>query len=271
MLELEGKTAVVTGAASGIGRATVELYGELGVSVLCADLDAEGAEAVASAIRSKGGDARSFEVDIADEDRVSAMIDAAVDAWGQLDILVNNAALTGRDVAARDGRVGEMEPDVWEKSMSVTLRGPMLGCKHAVRVMVPNGSGSIVNVSSTHSLLGELLHTAYGVAKGAVNTLTRYVATQYGKAGIRCNTVVPGPTLTPALADNVPTEQLQILLDSALTPYLGDPVDLARTIVFVSSPWARYITGDTISCNGGRAVHVGSYAQERASHPDRHL
>jgi NAD(P)-dependent dehydrogenase (short-subunit alcohol dehydrogenase family) len=264
MLELEGKTAVVIGAASGIGRATVELYAELGVPVLCADLNGDGAEAVASAIRASGADARSFQVDTADEGQVSAMVDAAVEAWGQLDILVNCAQAAG-ETAMRDGAVGDMDLDLWEKSFAVLARGPMLGCKHAVRVMLPRGTGSIVNVSSSHSLIGELGQTAYGAAKGAVNSLTRYVATQYGKAGIRCNTVVPGPTLTPALVDNTSEELRQMLMDSALTPYLGEPQDLARSIVFVSSPWARYITGEIICANGGRTVHAATYAQELAS------
>jgi len=266
-LGLEGMTAIVTGAASGIGRATAKIFSDLGVSVLCADLNAAGCDEVVASIRHSSPGARSFTVDISDEAGVASMCDAAIETWGKLDIIVNCAFLSDPDIIRHDGAVGDLQADIWDRSMAVNARGPMLVCKHAVRVMLPRQTGSIVNVSSTHSIVGELGATSYGMAKAAVNSLTRYVATQYGKSGIRCNTVVPGPTRTPSLLNNV-SEGLQAILEgAALTPFLGEPEDLAHAIVFVSSPWARYITGEAICVNGGRTIHAPTFAQEMASAP----
>lgn len=263
MFDLEGSVVVVTGAASGIGRAAAELYGECGATVVLADLNVEGAGVVASEIVERGGTALAVSTDVSDEPAVEAMIGSAVEAFGTVDILVNCAALTAKDYMQRDKTLPEMDLEVWDRVLAVDLTGVMLCCKHALKVMVANGSGSIVNLSSGHSLVGQLDHSAYGAAKAAVNSLTRYVATQHGKQGIRCNTIVPGATRTPALLTNISPQEIDVLVENVLTQDLGRPLDIARAIVFVSSPWAGYITGEAINVTGGRTAHTSAYAQQR--------
>jgi NAD(P)-dependent dehydrogenase (short-subunit alcohol dehydrogenase family) len=199
MGRVEGKVAIVTGGGSGIGAATSKLLASEGAAVCVADLIGERAAQVADEIVAAGGRAIGVAADVSVEADVIAMVAAAVDAFGGLDVLHNNAALTDPDLFAPDQRITEMPVDTWDLTMAVNVRGPMLGCKHAIPRMIERGGGSIINMSSTSSRLGDHTRTAYGVSKAAVNTLTNYVATQYGLDGIRCNTIAPGPILTPAL------------------------------------------------------------------------
>ena len=193
---LEGKVAIVTGAASGIGRATAEVLARAGAAVLVADLDGDGADSVAEAIAAGGGEAAGQPVDVSDETAVAAMVAAAVDRFGGLDILHNNAAAIGASSPGADRDIAKLDVDVWDRTMAVNLRGVMLGCKHAIPHLLARGGGAIVNTSSGSSQRGDVTIPAYAVSKGGVDTLTLYVATQYGKQGIRCNAIAPGLILT---------------------------------------------------------------------------
>ncbi len=263
-MKLAGRVAIVTGGGSGIGRASALALGREGAAVLVADLSPESAERVAAELRARGGRARAHAVDVADEASVAAMVAAAAQHFGGLDVLHNNAAATDWSVLGADGELASLDVAIWEKTLAVNLRGPMLGCKHAIPRMLARGGGAIINTSSASGLTGDLVRTAYGVSKAGLDGLTRYVATQYGKRGIRCNAIAPGVIETPALRQNVPAEQIALFERHHLTPRLGTPEDIAAAVVFLASDDAAFITGQVISVDGGLLAHHPTVAEVRA-------
>ena len=256
---LESKVAIVTGSASGIGRATARLMAREGAKVVVADINGEGAEKVAGDLRAGGGDAIAVTTDVSREADVRAMVAAAVDAFGALHVLHNNAAITSADHLALDGAVVDMELDVWDRTFSVALRGAMLGCKHAVPRMIEAGGGSIVNTSSNSGLSGDLTLTAYSAAKAGINSLTLSVATAYGKQGVRCNAVAPGYIQTEASVA-VPQELLGVFISNNLLPRVGEPDDIANTVAFLASDRAAFVTGQIIKVDGGQLSHLPHFA-----------
>jgi NAD(P)-dependent dehydrogenase (short-subunit alcohol dehydrogenase family) len=265
MGRLEGKIAVITGAASGIGRASAELMAVEGARVVVADRNGEGATAVAAGIAATGAGAIAVRADVTSEDDVRAMIHAAVDMWGGLDVLHNNAGTTDVSVVGADEDIREMPIELWDHIMAVNLRGPMLGCKHALPHLIARGGGSIVNTSSMSGFAGDLRYPAYGASKGGLNAFTKYVATMYGKQGVRCNAVSPGVVATPALVANVSDVELAMFADHHLTPYIADPADIAAVVVFLMSGEARFITGQIVNVDGGMLAHTPLFQQMRAA------
>ena len=187
--------------------------------------------------------------------------ESVVDHFGRLDVLHNNAALTDSDFLKRDTPVTELDLEVWERTLAVNLTSQMLTCKHAIPEMVRHGGGSIINMSSGASLKGDRTRTAYGVSKAGVNTLTMYVATSHGKQNIRVNTIVPGLIITDAVRAHLNDEILAGLGRAILTTHLGEPDDIANTVVFLASEESRYITGQMILVDGG---HVGPRGERRS-------
>jgi len=267
--KLEGRVAIVTGAASGIGRATASALARAGAAVLIADLKGAAAQAVAQEIRDEGGRAQGQQTDVGEEASVIAMVEAACAHFGGLDILHNNAADSDPALMARDLEIVDMETEVWDRAQRINLRGPMLGCKHAIPRMLARGGGAIVNTSSAAALSGDLARPAYGASKAGLDSLTRYVATQYGKRGIRCNSIAPGVIATPALAANVPEEQIEVYARNHLSPRLGSPEDIARVVVFLASDDAAFITGQTLCVDGGLLVHHPTYSEFSAQADSR--
>jgi NAD(P)-dependent dehydrogenase (short-subunit alcohol dehydrogenase family) len=261
---VEGKVALVTGGGSGIGAATASLLAREGAAVAVVDVIAARAEAVAKSISANGGRAIAIHADVSEEKQVAHMVTATVEEFGRLDVLHNNAAMVDPEVFPLDGRVDAMAVEVWDRVMAVNLRGPMLGTKHALPHMIVGGGGSIINTSSGASTLGDLARSAYGASKGGLNTLTLYTATQYGRDRVRANAVLPGLVLTPAAATNIPGDLRTILDDNVLTPFVGEPDDVAHLVLYLASDESRYVTGQLFAVNGGQASHQPTYAQERA-------
>jgi NAD(P)-dependent dehydrogenase (short-subunit alcohol dehydrogenase family) len=268
MSDLNGKVAVVTGGASGVGRATSVLLAHRGARVVVADVNGEGADDVAATI---GDGAVACRADVAREEDVVAMIDLAVTRFGRIDILHNNAALTGAgDLHAWrvDTDLRGMDVEVWDRMMQINLRGPMLGCKHALPYMVDQRAGVIVNTTSVAGDRGQPFRYAYGTSKGALSTLTLYVATGYGRFGVRCNAVAPGVIRTPA-SSFVSEETMQDMLRHHPATRLSEAEDIARVVAFLCSDESASINGQVIATDGGLACHMPYYADivERTKEP----
>lgn len=260
---LQDRVAIVTGAASGIGRATALLLAAEGASVVVADLDAPGARTVAGEIEAAGGTAMAREVDVSSEDAIRDLIAATGEAYGGLDILHNNAAALGPASPGRDMDIASMDVDVWDRTMAVNLRGVMLGCKHAIPAMLERGRGAIVNTTSGSAQRGDLSIPAYAVSKGGVDTLTRYVAAQYGKKGIRCNAIAPGLILTHGVESFGGEDYVRMLEEHHLTPRVGRPEDIAQAVLYLVSDAADFVTGQILNVDGGILSHAPPFADIR--------
>lgn len=271
MTTLSGKVAIVTGAGSGIGRATAILLASEGAAVVVADLRESAAAEVVEEIASSGGQARGHVVDVSEEDAVKQMIQSAVESYGGLDILHNNAAAIGPESPGRDMDITRIDVEVWDRTMAVNLRGVMLGCKHAIPRMLERGGGAIVNTSSGSAQRGDLAIPAYGVSKGGVDTLTLYVATQYGKQNIRCNAVAPGLILTHSVDRFGGQAYVDMLEEHHLTPRVGRAEDIAQAVLFLVSDASGFITGQVLNVDGGILSHAPPVADIRRMAAGRKL
>lgn len=260
MRRLEGKVAIVTGGGGGIGGAVARRMVSEGAKVAVADVFAESAQRVAEPL---GDDALAVQFDAASPESVKAMVEATVAKFGRLDILHNNAAMTDPAKSPQDTTAVDIPIGIWQEILDINLTGYMLGCKYALPHMIAGGGGAIVNTASNSGTAGDLARIAYGATKGAIITLTRYVATQHGAQNIRCNSIAPGVVLTPALEKTVPGLK-DIIKRHILTPEFGTPDDIAALVVFLASDEARYITGENISISGGGLIHQPHYADLKA-------
>jgi NAD(P)-dependent dehydrogenase (short-subunit alcohol dehydrogenase family) len=257
---LTGKIAIVTGAAQGIGAATARLLAARGATVVVADVLADQAEAVAQSIRDSGGQAESIAFDLTVEGDIAAAIADIAVRHGRIDILHNNAAIQSDSQRARDLDVVNLDTAAWDMAMAVNARGPMLMCKYVVPHMIKHGGGSIINSTSGFGLLGETTLTGYGASKAALLNLSRFVATQYGKQGVRSNTIAIGFVLTETAIATTPQVVKDILLSHHLTPECGTPEQVAEVVAFLASDASSFITGATIPVDGGFMAHQASYA-----------
>ncbi|MFW2828750.1 SDR family NAD(P)-dependent oxidoreductase [Sphingomonas sp. ID0503] len=263
MSRLANKIAIVTGGASGIGRACAMRMAADGAIITIADINDEGAETVADEIRQAGGQAHTVRCDITEEDSIRAAIQSVASKHGRLDILHNNAAYTPLAVLEEDVDILTISTESWDKVMQGTLRGTMLGCRYGVLEMLKNGGGSIINTSSMYGVGAFNRQPAYGVSKAAINMLTEYVATAFGKQGIRCNAVAPSMISTPLLRGFIPEPLVKLNEDATLTPFLGEPEDIAAIVAFLASDDARYLTGQVIRADGGTTAHLPTYSDAR--------
>jgi NAD(P)-dependent dehydrogenase (short-subunit alcohol dehydrogenase family) len=230
--------------------------------VVVADINLAGASDTVQTITAGGGNAIAHETDIASEQSVKSMVTAAVDSFGRLDMLHNNAANVF--VVPNDLDVITTDLETWDATFATNVRGTFLCCKHSLPHLLERG-GAIVNMSSNAGQMGDLLRVAYGVSKAGVESLTRYVAPMYGKQGVRCNAVSPGVVATPALVANVSEVELAMFADHHLTPYIADPTDIAAVVVFLMSNEARFITGQVVNVDGGMLAHTPLFQQMRAA------
>ncbi|MFC5950427.1 SDR family NAD(P)-dependent oxidoreductase [Pseudonocardia lutea] len=258
------KGVLVTGGASGLGRALARLLAAEGAHVTVADLDGAGAEQVAAGIRADGGRAVAAVVDVTDEPAVEAMVATTVRAAGRLDALFTVAAATAGELHRRDGDLVDLDPAIWDGVLAVNLRGVMLSCKHGVRAMLETGGGAIVTTSSTGAHQGKPTGAAYGASKAAIEALTRYVATMYGHRNIRCNAVAPGYMANPETRDRELPSVAEMAAVERLLPHPASPHDVAEVCAILGSDAAAAVTGQTYIADSGRLAHKASVSVERA-------
>lgn len=256
---LVGKVAIITGGAGGIGFATARLMADRGARIVLADIAAQQAERLAATLP----DAIAVAVDLEDEGSVIAMVKAAVAHFGRLDILHNNAALLGPDIARMDGDVEAMDTGLWDRTYAVNVRGTMVACREALPHL-REGGGTIINTVSNLALQGHVIQAAYASSKAAIIQMTRSIAASHGRHGVRCNAVAPGMTMTPALREAFPAALRQAVEDETLRNQLGDPEDIAEAVAFLASDAARNITGQVLVVDGGCASHVPGIARFRS-------
>lgn len=250
MNRLEGKVAIITGGAGGIGSAAAERFIAEGAQVVIADLFFERSKAVAERL---GGNAVPMYYDAGDDASIKAAVDETVSRFGRLDILFNNAALTNIEEQQQDTTLTEIPLEIWDKTLAVNLRGVMMGTRLALPHMIAAKGGAIINTASGSGLAGDIARVAYGTSKGAVITFTKYVAVQYGRFGIRSNAIAPGVIMTEQM------KKLPLLAETikrhVVTPRLGIPEDIAALAAFLAADESAYITGQTICCDGGHLAH----------------
>lgn len=259
-MDMAEKVAIVTGAGGGIGAACAVELASRGVAVVIADINGDAASKRAEEITETGGRAVGIQVDVAIEADVKRMIDEAITQYGRLDILHNNAAATVD--SQKDDDLVVMEADVWDHALGVNLRGPMLGAKYAIPHMIEGGGGVIINTSSGSAVIGEPTRFAYGASKAGLNSMTRSIASKYGKQGIRCVAVSPGITLTKEAEEALsPFEWLAMMRRHHATARLGTPQDIAKMVAFLASDDAGFVTGSVIPVDGGSSS-AAPYAAE---------
>jgi NAD(P)-dependent dehydrogenase (short-subunit alcohol dehydrogenase family) len=249
-MRLAGKVAIISGAASGMGAATARRFAREGARVVIADqLEAEGrkvAEEI-NATNAPGEEAVFMRLDVTDEANWTQVVNEAMRRFGKLDIMVNNAGISGSAVADM------LDTDAWDKLMAVNSRGVFLGTKYAVQAMKQSGGGSIVNLSSISGNTGQTMtHMGYNASKGAVRTLTKSTAVQFGKDGIRANSVHPGlmPPMRTSGATADPAVRAKMLQGVPLRR-AGEVDEVANAILFLASDEASYITGAELYVDGG--------------------
>ena len=197
-MRLEGKVALITGGASGMGKIASSLFSDEGAKVVLTDVADDAGEAAAEEIRSAGGEASYVHADVSNEADAEAMVRAAVDAFGGLHVLYNNAGVMPND----DGSVHTNTEAIWDLVLGINVKGVAFGCKYGIPAMIDSGGGSIINVASFVAWMGAATsQTAYTSSKGAVLAMTREIAVEYARKGIRCNALCPGPIDTPLLAE----------------------------------------------------------------------
>ncbi len=249
-MRLAGKSAIVTGAAGGIGRATALAMAAEGAKVAVVDLNPAGAQEVAEQIRAVGGEAVAIVADVASEPDIEAVVARTVEAFGTVNVVFNNAGIIRRTT------VLETSVEMWDQVFAVNVRSIFLMCKHVVPVMAAAGGGSIVNTGSGWGLKGGGRAVSYCASKGAVVNLTRALAIDHGPQGIRVNSVNPGDVDTGMLRDEaqqLAQDTASFLAEAADRPLerMGQPEEIAAAVVWLASDEASYVTGAALSVDGG--------------------
>ncbi|OAN56235.1 SDR family NAD(P)-dependent oxidoreductase [Sphingobium sp. TCM1] len=260
MSRLDGKVAIITGGGSGIGAATAKLMAERGAKVAVTGRTEANLADVVDAIGAAGGDALAVAADMQDESSIAAMAEKVAGHFGRIDILASNAAMTDPAAMMADGPVIEMDSALWDRTMAVNLRGAMLACKYTIPHMLKTGGGAIVFSGSGKGLQGDLDQIAYGTSKAGLIGLMKYVATQYGKQGIRANLALIGLVMTEALDRTFPDAAKALFMEHHLTPYLGKPEHVAEVIAFLASDAAAFVTSAVVPVDGGFTAHSPVFA-----------
>jgi len=248
-MKLQDKVAVVTGAASGMGKAIAELYAKEGAKVIVADLNVEGAQAVADEITNNGGVAKAVQANVAKLEDIENMIDTAVKEYGTLDVLVNNAGIM-------DGfePVGDISDDRWDLIFDVNTKGVMRAMRKAIPIFLEKGKGVIVNIASTGGLNGAHAGAAYGASKHAVVGLTKNTGYMYANKGIRCNAIAPGGVETNIASSMKNINEFgfdRTKAVQAVMPRMGKPEEIAKAALFLASDESSFVNGTVVVADAG--------------------
>lgn len=253
-MRLEGKVAIITGAASGIGLAMATMFAAEGARLIASDWNAQRLDEAVAAIQAKGGTLAGVQGNIADQAAAEGLIERALSTYGRLDVLCNNAGV----MDYMQG-VGELSDDVWRRVLSINLDGPMFATRRAVQHMLQHGGGSIINTASTAGIHGGAAGAAYTASKHALVGLTRNTAWMYATRGIRCNAICPGATKTH-ISETMPPDRLdptgaqRAQAFAALAPAYLEPEDVASLALYLASDESRHINGAIIPADGGWAA-----------------
>jgi NAD(P)-dependent dehydrogenase (short-subunit alcohol dehydrogenase family) len=253
-MRLENKVALITGAGSGIGRATAELFAKEGAKVVVADYNAETGQAAVSSIKGNGGQAILVRADVSKAADAERMVKAALDAYGRLDIVHNNAGIFVKPSPAH-----ELTEDIWDRVFDTNIKGVWLGCKYAVPELIRAGGGAIVNTASMAGIRGRPYTTAYCASKGAVVMFTKTLAIELAPYNIRVNCVCPGAVNTPLIHElGITQEQAaaQVLTDQPIARF-GRPEEIARAVLYLACDTeSSYVTGHALQIDGGQWAGV---------------
>lgn len=248
MKKLENKTAVITGAASGMGKAMAELFAQEGAKVIVSDMNSTDAEMVAESIRHQGGHAIGLKCDVSDEDQVKKLIHAAVIEFGSLDILVNNAGIMDDFMPLE--RVSDK---LWQKVMAVNVNGPFYASREAIAQMLKQGKGVIINIASIGGVMGGRAGVTYTTSKHALIGMSKNIGFTYAKKGIRCNVIAPGGVNTNIMKNAQPDEEGAALCSSGAgsMPRMGESDEIARIALFLASEDSSFVNGEVLVADGG--------------------
>lgn len=249
-MRLTGKVALITGAASGIGRAVAVRFAQEGARVAVADWNASGGEETVRLVANSGGESIFVEVDVSSEDDVKRMVQATISAYGRIDILCNNAAIQVF------GTIPETPVADWHRVMDVNLKGVYLGCKYVIPHMVEQGGGSIVNTSSALGIVGDPDLPAYGATKGGILAMTAAMAQAHGRQNIRVNSICPGDVATPLVMEYFehqpdPEGARQRVEGEYALGRIAQPEEIANVALFLASDESSFVTGTYILVDGG--------------------
>ena len=249
MGRLDGKVVLITGGASGMGMVASRLFADEGAKVVLTDVADDAGEQVAEGIRSSGGEATYVHADVSNEDHVRAMVETAVDTFGALTVLYNNAGVMLGD----DGSVHSTDAAIWDTTLAINVKGVAHGCKYGIPAMIESGGGSIINVASFVAWMGAATsQIAYTASKGAVLSMTREIAVEYARKGVRCNALCPGPIDTPLLAELLsdPARRQRRFVHIPMGR-LGQADELAKAALFLASDDSSFMTGASLIVDGG--------------------
>ncbi len=248
-MRLDGKVALITGGASGMGMVASKLFASEGARIALTDVADEAGEQVAKEIEAAGGEAVYVHADVSAQADAEAMVRAAVERFGRLDVLYNNAGI----MLGADGSVDATEESVWDRTLAINVKGVAFGCKFGIPAMIASGGGSIINVASFVAWMGAATsQTAYTASKGAVLAMTREIAVEYARKGVRCNALCPGPIDTPLLAELLsdPARRQRRFVHIPMGR-LGQAEELAKAALFLASDDSSYMTGASLIVDGG--------------------
>lgn len=250
-MRLQGKIALITGGGSGIGKTTAELFAREGAIVIINDIDAAKGQETEQSIQAEGGNALFLHADVTDPESVRLMVEAAIQAYGRIDILFNNAGISGV------GAIHEIEPEAWDRVIQVNLRGVFLPSKYVIPYMMVRKAGNIINMSSCIAEIGLARRASYSATKGAVLALTKSMQVDYAKYNIRVNAVLPGTIMTPFVEQYLqssyedPELAIAAIKTRQLSGELGRPVDVANAVLFLASDESSFMMGSPLYIDGG--------------------